>query len=112
MVYAATLDVPAPVTMEDDEDFRVIIDEPGLVVVSNNGIVAGQVNSPVNLSELYFRLGAEGYALTEAIAYEDGVIEILCRDLADLSGLDELAEEAKVEIATQRQEKERELAYA
>jgi len=109
MVYAATLEVSAPVTVEDDEDFKVIIDEPGLIVVSRNGIVAGQVNSPVNLSDLYFQLGAEGYALTEAIAYEDGVIEILCRDFADL---DELVAETKVEIATQKQEKERELAYA
>jgi len=91
------------------EQFKVIIDEPGLCIVRHNGVVSGQVHSPVNLSDLYFQLAAEGYSISDAIAYEDGVIELLCRPLGDL---DEVVAEAKVEIATVKQEKERELAYA
>ena len=99
-------------TPKTPEDFEVIIDEPGLAVVRHNGVIAAQVNSPVDLSELYFRLAAEGYTMAEAIAYEDGVIELQLRPLGCLDDLDVVIQEAKVEIAALQQEKERSLAYA
>jgi hypothetical protein len=96
----------------EGEQFKVIIDEPGLCIVRHNGVVSGQVHSPINLSDLYFQLAAEGYTIADAIAYEDGVIELLCRDLGDLGDLDEVVSGVKVEVATAKQQKERELAYA
>lgn len=102
---------PTAVVIEDDtESFEVIIDEPLLCVVRRNGFVAAQVHSPVDLAELSYRLAEEGFMATEMMAYEDGVLELLLRDLSDTTHMPE--GEAKLMNDAAAYMKERESIYA
>jgi hypothetical protein len=98
----------------DDDDFEVIIDEPLLCVVRCNGRVAAQVHSPLDLIDLSYRLAEHGFMATEMMAYEDGVLELLLRELTAQTPFDaDLPEQEKklmTDVASYM--KEREGAYA
>lgn len=99
---------------DDDDDFEVIIDEPLLCVVRQNGRVAAQVHSPLDLVDLSYRLAEHGFMATEMMCYEDGVLELLLRELGADTPFDADVPEGEkklmADMATYM--KERDSAYA
>jgi hypothetical protein len=117
MVSPATTytDQPYAIDAEDDvEGFEVIIDEPLLCVVRCNGRVAAQVHSPIDMIDLSYRLAEAGFLATEMMCYEDGVLELLLRELTAETPYDAdlPAQEKKLLTDVASYMKEREGAYA
>lgn len=106
--FAAPVYVP---DVEDDDDFEIIVDEPLLCVVRMNDRTVAQVHSPVDLTELSYRFAEIGFVATEMLAYEDGVLEMLLRDLGDIP-VDVPEKEAKLLTQVASYMKEREDVYA
>jgi hypothetical protein len=108
-----TNDVPAYEDRDGEEGYeKTLIDEGQLVVIRRNGVVAAQVHSPVDLVDLSYRLAEHGYMATEMEAYEDGVIELLLRDLGEEPPADLPEQEAKLLTDVASYMKERESVYA
>jgi len=97
---------------EDDlpAEFDAIIDEPHFYVVKADGIVTAEVHTPVDLTDLGFWLAQEGYAIEELIAFHDGVIEMLLRELGDIPVNDPVMAKRLEYIKEIAEEKE--VAYA
>lgn len=92
---------------EEPEDFEVLIDEPHLAVVRVGDLIAAEVHTPVDLTELGFQLAQEGYAIMELLAFHDGVIEMALRRLGDIPVDDPVMEKRLAtikELADEREE--------
>jgi hypothetical protein len=111
MVLSATADAPTTDSAEADEDYKTIIDEEHLTVVRRNGIYAAEIHSPVDLSDLGYRLASAGYVIEELIAFHDGVMEALLRPLGEIA-VDAPEHERKLMTEVHEYVKEREKVYA
>ena len=72
-------------SLDDAEDFELLLDSGDVAVVRMNGAVVAQVQTPMDLGELGWQLAAIGYVTEEMIAFDGGVIEMLLRPLGEVS---------------------------
>ena len=84
MEQSATADTLTNIPVAvDEEDFKVLYDAGNVVVVQMNGVHVAQIQSPIDIGELSWDLAAEGFVAQEIIGFEDGIIEMLLRPLAE-----------------------------
>lgn len=99
---------PAPDATEE-EDFEVLVDEPYITVLRENGVYVCQVHTPCNLGDITMELGSWGYVVMDVYG-EEGVLEMLLRPLGDIP-VDDVVTQKRAAIMRDLVQ-EREMAYA
>lgn len=68
---------------ENDEPFQVLLDEPYLSLIRDEGVYVCQVHLPWDLGDLGFELGRAGFVVEDAYS-ESGVLDMKLRKLGDV----------------------------
>lgn len=68
---------------ENDEPFQVLLDEPYLTLIRDEGVYVCQVHLPWDLGDLNFELGRVGFVSEDAYS-EGGVMDMKLRKLGDV----------------------------